>query len=178
MEGSAEWLTDSAPYRVPGTGDVWAAEAARHGAVGGQRIVQAGEVEPPADVRQALGLTESEVAVVRRRVVLLDDRPIELADSYYPAAIARGTGLASRSRIPGGAAGLLRDLGHRAVRVKEEVSARMPSAEERSSLEMTENEPVLVLTRLTFSDRDLPMEYSVTVVPARSRRYSYQITVG
>lgn len=89
--GTSGWVSTSLPYLMPrgtGQGDAWAAEAAAQGRRGTQRIVHAGEVPAPADVAALLGVPEGEPVVVRRRLILLDDEPSELTDTYYPAAIA------------------------------------------------------------------------------------------
>src|SRR5689334_20515735 len=104
MPGSGDWLSPSAPYlSAPAVGqpDAWTAEAASTARRGSQRLLGAGEVLPPAPVAEALGVPSDEPVVVRRRLILLDDQPVELADSYYPLAIAGGTGLAAASRIRG-----------------------------------------------------------------------------
>src|SRR5262249_15014380 len=105
-------------------GDAWATEAAATGHRGTQRIAWAGQRTAPADATHALGLPDGAPVVARRRVVLLDERPVELADAYYPADIAAGTPLTSTAKIRGGAAALLAGLGHTAAEVREEVSAR------------------------------------------------------
>ncbi|MFF9476311.1 UTRA domain-containing protein [Streptomyces roseolus] len=99
MTGDA-WIGETAPYlapREPGQSDAWTDEAARRGRRGGQRLLRAGEVDAPDIVRTALGLSLGERVVVRRRLILLDDVPVELADSSYPLSIAGGTALAERT---------------------------------------------------------------------------------
>lgn len=117
------------PYLTPGEkgrGDAWAADAAAQGRRGTQRILYAGEVAAPAEVARLLGLAEGESVVVRRRLILLDDEPNELTDTYYPVGIARGTGLAGMAKIPGGAVTLLARLGHVGALVREDVTMRHP----------------------------------------------------
>ncbi|MFI2432230.1 UTRA domain-containing protein [Streptomyces sp. NPDC018693] len=83
--------------------DAWGAEAAARGGKGGQRIVYAGEVAAPDEAAALLGLAPGETVVVCRRVIELDGDRCELTDTYYPAALARGTRLAEKRKIPGGA---------------------------------------------------------------------------
>jgi GntR family transcriptional regulator len=81
------------PYLTPrekGQGDAWSADAAAQGRRGSQRIAHAGEVPAPTEVARLLGVPEREPVVVRRRLILLDDEPNELTDTYYPVGIARG----------------------------------------------------------------------------------------
>jgi DNA-binding GntR family transcriptional regulator len=104
---------------------------------------------------------DGEQTVVRRRLILLDRQPVELADSYYPAAIATGTALAAPQRIRGGAVTLLADLGYSTADIVEEITARLPDPDEVSRLEIGEHEPLIVLARLSRDAAGTPVEYAV-----------------
>ncbi|MEW2130094.1 UTRA domain-containing protein [Streptomyces sp. NPDC005435] len=175
------WVSSSMPYLTPreqGQAEAWGAEAAARGGKGGQRVVYAGEVAASEEVAGLLGVSPGEAVVVRRRVIELDGVPCELTDSYYPADIARGTPLAERGRIPGGAVTLLARLGHRGVRVREDVTARMPGAEECEVLGMAPDEPVLLLSRVTWDDGGRPVQADLMVMPARRQRLRYEMRTG
>ncbi|MCX4231771.1 UTRA domain-containing protein [Streptomyces ortus] len=165
MSSDDAWMGEAQPYLVPrgaGQGDAWSAEAAAHGRRGGQRLLAVQEVEAPQPVRDFFGIHTSEMVVVRRRLITLDDRPVELADSYYPAHIARGTPLADARRIPGGAVTLLAKLGFTPESEPlEDVAASTATAREREELDLPARTPVLVLTRFTMSTTGTPMEVSV-----------------
>nr|WP_202448386.1 UTRA domain-containing protein [Streptomyces sp. SID2999] len=169
------------PYLAPrerGQSDAWGAEAAARGGKGGQRIVHAGEVPASGEVADLLGVAVGEAVVVRRRVIELDGLSVELTDTYYPTAIARGTRLAERGKIPGGAVTLLAELGHRGVRVREDVTARMPAPEEREALRLDTEEPVLRLSRVTFDDADRPIQADLMLMPAHRQQLRYEIRIG
>ncbi|MFD8299180.1 GntR family transcriptional regulator [Streptomyces bauhiniae] len=177
----SKWVSASMPYLTPrerGQADAWGAEAAARGGKGGQRIVHAGEVPASGEVADLLGVAVGEAVVVRRRVIELDGQPIELTDTYYPTAIARGTRLAERGKIPGGAVTLLAELGHRGVRVREDVTARMPDPDERETLRLDTGEPVLRLNRVTFDEAGQPIQTDLIVMPAHRQRLRYEIQVG
>lgn len=179
--GGSGWVSTSLPYLTPrlaGQGDAWAAEAAARGRRGAQRILHAGEVPAPAEVAQLLALAPGDPVVVRRRLILLDDEPSELTDTYYPAAIAGGTRLAGTAKIPGGALSLLAELGHVGVLVREDVTAGMPDEEERRVLRTAPEEPVLRLVRLTLDRDDRPIQADRMVMPALRQRLRYQIRIG
>lgn len=180
MHSSEAWISVSTPYvkpRKPGEPDAWAQEAADHGHVGTQQLLHVGEVQPPPQVAAALRGAPADPVVVRRRLVLLDGQPVELVDSYYPTAIARGTRLADPRKIPGGAPTLLTTLGHGLHHVDEDVSVRLASAEESDALALQEPTPVLVLARTSSSRDGRPVEVSVmTMLPGRHLRY--QLTIG
>lgn len=178
---SDKWVSASMPYVTPresGQSDAWSAELEARGRKGGQRIVHAGEVPAPRGVAELLGLCEGDVAVVRRRVMYLDDEPCELTDTYYPVGVARGTGLAGTAKIRGGAVALLNELGYVGVRVREDVVARMPSAAEREVLRTVPDEPVLQLTRLTLDRHDRPIQVDRMVMPAHRQQLRYEMRIG
>lgn len=165
MTSDDAWVGEAQPYlapRAPGQADAWTSEAAARGRKGGQRLLAVEEVDPPAAVRAFFGTEGGEKVVVRRRLVLLDGKPVELADSYYPAAIARGTALAEMRKIPGGAVTLLADLGFPpAEEVDEDVAAETATPEQYEVLGLSAESPVLVLTRFTRSTTGQPTEVAV-----------------
>jgi GntR family transcriptional regulator len=154
-----------------------AEETTQQGHTCRQRLREVAEVAPPSGVVAAFNTPTGEMVVVRRRIMLLDEHPVELTDSYYPAHIARGTLLAEPRKIPGGAITFLADLGDRPDHVQEDVSARAPSAAERQLLALGQDEWVLVLPRLVMADTRLPIEASVMTMIARGRHLRYQLTV-
>ncbi|MET9759479.1 UTRA domain-containing protein [Streptomyces sp. NPDC006372] len=178
---ASRWISTSMPYLTPreqGQGDAWSADAASQGRRGSQRIVQAGEVPAPTEVARLFGVPEGEPVIVRRRLILLDDEPNELTDTYYPVDIARGTALAGTAKIRGGAVTLLAELGHVGVLVREDVTAGLPEEEEREALRLAPAEPVLRLTRLTFDRDDRPIQVDHMVMPALRQQLRYEIRLG
>ncbi|WP_055567933.1 GntR family transcriptional regulator [Streptomyces atriruber] len=175
------WVSTSMPYLSPrgkGQSDAWAEEAAAHGGRGTQRIAHAGEVPAPDDVAELLHVSPGTPVVVRRRIIELDGEPCELTDTYYPAAIARGTPLAETGKIRGGAVTLLAGLGHIGVRVQEDVTARMPDTDERAALHLEPTEPVLRLNRVTLDAEDRPIQADMMVMPAHRQQLRYEIRIG
>ncbi|MFC9682469.1 GntR family transcriptional regulator [Streptomyces sp. NPDC056948] len=178
---ASKWISTSMPYLTPrerDQGDAWSADAAAQGRRGSQRIVHAGEVPAPAEVAVLLGIADGEPVVVRRRLILLDDEPNELTDTYYPVGVARGTALAGTAKIRGGAVTLLAELGHVGALVREDVTAGLPEEEEQRALRLTPTEPVLRLTRLTLDRDDRPIQVDRMVMPARCQQLRYEIRIG
>ncbi len=181
MSGGGDWVSTSMPYltrRDAGQPDAWAEEAAAQGRTGTQRILSAGEAPASAEVGALLGVAAGQPVVFRRRVIELDGAPNELTDTYYPVEIARGTALAGTAKIRGGAVTLLARLGHVGVRVREDVTARLPTTEERTLLAMDEAEPVLRLARLTLDAEGRPIQADLMAMPADRRRLRYEIAIG
>ncbi|MCT9138939.1 GntR family transcriptional regulator [Streptomyces violarus] len=178
---TSKWISTSTPYLTPrerSKGDAWSADAAAQGRRGTQRIVHAGEVPAPAEVARLLGTPDGEPVVVRRRLILLDDEPNELTDTYYPVGIARGTPLAGTARIRGGAVTLLAELGHVGALVREDVTATLPEKDEQEALRLAPAEPVLRLTRLTLDRDDRPVQVDRMVMAASRHQLRYEIRIG
>lgn len=176
MTDAGPWMSVSMPYISGHRGDAWSAEAAAHGGTGTQKLLGADELPASTTIARMLGLASGEPVVVRRRLMLFDGHPVELTDSYYPAAIARGTRLAEARKIPGGAVALLTDLGHPPRRVREDVSARFATPDERVALRLDTPSCVLVLARTLFTENDLPVEASVMTMVADGRQLRYELT--
>lgn len=175
-----EWVTVSTPYLAPraaGEPDPWEQEAARAGLVGRHRLVLTEWRSAPSAVASRLGIDQGAMAVLRRRVVTLDDHPVEIADSWYPRSIAEGTALAEEKPIRGGAVRLLADLGYVAVRHIEDIGVCEPPAEVTPLLGQS---PVLELTRTSYTEADTPFEVAVMLMsrettPGRPRRLRYEL---
>ncbi|MEU3078488.1 GntR family transcriptional regulator [Streptomyces laurentii] len=176
MSGEA-WISEAAPYlapREPGQADAWTDEAGRRGRRGGQSVFEAGEVAAPEAVRAALDLEQGQRVVVRARLILLDERPVEIARSYYPLGVAQGTRLADPRKIPGGAVTLLRELGYTADTITEDVSAGLADPEECGRLELPPGSAVLRLLRTSGTADGFPFEASLMTMPT-DRHLTYRL---
>ncbi|MEU0181804.1 UTRA domain-containing protein [Streptomyces sp. NPDC006207] len=172
------WTGSSTPYLKPSMGDTWQQEAATAGGRGGQRILFAGEVNAPAEIARALGVAPGTAVGTRRRLVLLDDRPVEVADSYWPADVARGTALTEQRKIRGGAVSLLTELGYTPGSVDERIATRPPTRQELQDLRIAdEAEWVLTLTRVIANQDGTPYEVTAMVMPGRIGRLNYSMKV-
>lgn len=163
--------------RPPGKPDAWTEETTQQGRTGSQRLRDVTEVMPSPAVAHALKSPAGERVVVRQRIMLLDEQPVELTDSYYPISIARGTRLAEPRKIPGGAITLLTELGYPPQHVHEDISARVPTTEELQTLKLPEDVPVIRQFRVIYSDEHRPVEASVLIKGAHLYELSYHETI-
>jgi GntR family transcriptional regulator len=147
-------------YTQPQAGDAWTADAASQGKVGAQRLlaVETGPASP--DVREALRLADDEQVVSRRRLIMADDQPVEVATSYYPAQIAVGTPLADMKKIKGGAVRVLAECGFPLEKSVDFVTAETPTAEDISLLDVERDQPILVIRRTSGPSGGAPSEYA------------------
>jgi GntR family transcriptional regulator len=175
------WDEPSAPYlssRAPGEADAWTDATSRAGRAGTQQIREVAETIPPPDVATALQLPVGEPAVVRRRTVFLDGKPIETVDSWYPASIASATPLAQPRKIKGGAVTLLADLGYVARGALDDISVRSATGPEADLLGLQAGAPVIVVFRTTVSEHDVPFEATVMIMVPEDRHLRYPLSPG
>jgi GntR family transcriptional regulator len=122
--------------------------------------------KPDLRLRSLLDLDGRARVVARRRRYLLDEQPVELAESYVPLDIAQGTKIEQLDSGPGGIYARIEELGHTLREFVEEVSARMPTPEERQRLMLMQGVPVIVVTRRAIDAAGRVVEVTDTVKAA------------
>lgn len=176
----SEWITGSTPYLAPrasGERDAWASEAEAAGFVGHHRLALVDRLPAPESVAARLGIDPGAPAVMRRRLVTLDGRPVEIAESWYPLSIADGTALAEGKPIRGGALRLLAELGYTATRHVEDIAVVNPPADAAAVLGTA---AALELIRTSYTSIDEPFEVAVMLMtremaPGVVRRLRYEL---
>lgn len=116
-------------------------------------------------------------AIARRRLMSLDGHPFEVAESWWPVAIAGGTALAEPRRIKGGAVTLLAEMGHTVHRTVEDVWAAPAPEEEARLLEIEPGSPVLMMLRTAFSADGLAFQVDPATRRANARQ-RYELTAN
>jgi len=156
--------TDSRSRREQLTKDAFLSDAEEQGRTG--RIeLDVAIVRTPPELATRLQLDDSAIAVVRRRVQHCDDEPYALADSYFPYELVRDSPIAQPDNIPRGANKVLDDLGHVQVRFRDEITIRMPHADEARRLAIGPGTPVAQLLRTAYDQDDRPVRLAVTILP-------------
>ncbi|MFC8704865.1 GntR family transcriptional regulator [Streptomyces anulatus] len=135
----------------------------------------------PRDIAALLGLSEGEEQqdVLRRDRVMGDPTtrtPLQLATSYLPASLARGTRLAQKDTGPGGIYDLLERMGHAPLSWDEAVSARMPTPTESDRLHLPKGVPLLRITRTTTGPDGTVVEINDTRMSADIFDIGYTLT--
>jgi GntR family transcriptional regulator len=136
------------------------------------------QIVPPEEVAEQLRLKKSAKVVCRDRRYLIDDIPVELAITYVPLSIARGTRITLDDTGPGGVYARIEEAGYQLASFTEEVGARMPTREERRLLSLPEGTPVITVTRIAYDVEGRPVEMTDTVksAPSYVLEYSFPAT--
>lgn len=130
--------------------------------------------KPSPAVAELLRVPPGAEVVVRSRRYLADGRPVETAVSYIPVSLAEGTAIEAADTGPGGIYARLEEQGHVLARFTEEVGARMPTPEERRSLELGAGVPVLTVLRTAYDSDDVAVEVCDTVKSAPAYLLEYE----
>lgn len=134
------------------------------------------EAPAPADVAEALGIATDTTVITRGRRYIVDDRPVQLATSFYLLDMVRGTAITYTDTGPGGSYARLAELGHEPVRFEEIVVARAPHPDEVSALALPKTGSVVFhITRHAFTsvDRCVEVNHMVLDAAAYSLRYHF-----
>jgi GntR family transcriptional regulator len=154
--------------------DAWAAEVQDQGRVPLQEVSVSLEI-PPKAVAERLRLDAGkDIVVVRRRVRYVDDVPFQVADSYFPEDLARGTALMQPKNVnvPGG---LLASIGHPQQRLVDEIQVRMPTKDESARLGLPAGTPVAEHMRTGYDSGGRPVRVMVTVAPGDRHTLVYEL---
>lgn len=151
------------------------AEAEASGHVPGVDQIRVTNEVSSGEVAERLKLRPRDRVIVRARRYLADGRPVEIATSYIPASIAQGTPIAEVNTGPGGIYARIEDAGHELAHFTEEVSARMPSPDERKVLGIGSGIPVMTLVRTAYDTEGVPVEVCDTVKVAHAYVLEYDV---
>lgn len=185
-KGAGVFVRESKPLRRHGTEryarsrwcttPLLGAEAKMQGLAARRDIRALATVPAPTVVAERLAIPEGEPVWTRQRLVWVEERPSQTADSYYPLDVVEGTRL--RETEGGGSDfAQLDDAGHTPSRVQEEWAARMPTPAETQQLSMLPGTPVLDFVRTIFDQNDRPVEVMLSLIAADTATMSYDFPV-
>ncbi len=154
-------------------GDQWASAISENGNAPRQDI-SVSIVEPPPHVRERLGLPADGLAVARKRVRFIDNRPYALADSYFPQELVSGTPLMEPRDVsaPGG---ILASIGLIQNKYVDEISVRMPTRQEAEVLALPAATPIAEHTRTGYDADGRPLRCMVTILPGDRHKILYEV---
>ncbi|MGJ5898458.1 GntR family transcriptional regulator [Streptomyces niveiscabiei] len=155
-------------------GDQWASAVAEEGKTPRQDITVS-IVEPPPHVRECLALPENGLAVARKRIRYVDNRPYALADSYFPQELVVGTPLMEPRDVsaPGG---ILASVGLVQAKYRDEISVRMPNRQEAEILALPAATPIAEHTRTGYDADGRPLRCMVTILPGDRHKILYEVS--
>ena len=135
-------------------------------------------VAPPTDVAERLDLEGEDTVVRRENWYYADNEPVQVGVTFIPWSIAEGTVLAdSASMGKGSLYARFEDQGHRITWTREEVSARMPTPDETSGLQIPVGTPVIEVIHTGIDQDDAPFEVTVFTMRADLNGLDYRLRI-
>lgn len=129
-------------------------------------LVQAGVKVAPLHVTTLLNLERGAKAFLRQRILSHDGEPVELASVWLPLDLASGTDLASAELLNESMRHHLRE--RKKVRFDhavERITARHPTSEEASLLQVAADAPVLGVLIAVYDAKKSPLQVVDLVLP-------------
>ncbi|MFI0451397.1 UTRA domain-containing protein [Actinomadura sp. 6N118] len=130
---------------------------------------------PSREVAGWLEIDEDTPVVVRSSQRFIDERPYSLQRSYYSMGLVRGSEIDGREKISRGAIKVLAELGHPQSGYRDELTARMPTPEERAFFMLGPGVPVVVVYRIAYTAAERPIRLTVTIYAADRNRPCYEV---
>jgi GntR family transcriptional regulator len=124
-----------------------------------RKLVRSAVEVPPAAARQALQLRECTVAIIVRRLRIVDDLPIAVKSSWLP--YTRFAGLDGDPLRDGSLYATIEErYGARIARARQTMTAAGAAEEDAKLLGLQPGDPVLHVVRTAFDSSNVPIEYS------------------
>ncbi|MFD5342207.1 GntR family transcriptional regulator [Streptomyces anulatus] len=158
--------------------DDWKAQVRAQGREPEQGIPAVSTEPAPKDIASWLHLEPGTPVVARRRLRLVDGEPCQLADSWFPVAIAEGT-LLMEERDVTMKGGILAATGNPQRRLRDELDIRMPTSTEieRLNLQNLPGTPVCQHARIGYGSNGVPIRVMVTIAPGDRNRIIYEMEI-
>jgi GntR family transcriptional regulator len=134
-------------------------EIALQGRIGRQLITGVDREAAGKEVARFLGLPEGTAVLSRKRIMLVDDEPYQLGNSYYPFDLVSDTAIALPEPVEEGVLSVLeRKHGKPISYYIDELSFRMPTPDESRLLELDAGVCVVRIVRIAYDEDEVALE--------------------
>ena len=130
-------------------------------------------IDPPEEVRAAFGMQSNDRVFLLSRLIIVEDEPLAIDYSYFPANVARLLdGMSMDNSI---LYRIFEKNNYKLTTADQWISAEKPTVEESRLLGKKPGSPVLVICRKTRVEGDAVLDYSRTIY--RADRYQYFVSL-
>ncbi len=155
------------------------AEIALQGGIGRQRITSVDCVFATEETARWLAVPEGTELLARRRVMLVDEEPYQLGDSYYVHEFVRETAIAREEPVEEGVLAILEQaIGGPIAYFVDELSFRMPTPEEATALRLDPGVCVVRVVRIAYDEDDRPVEAFDQLMAGDKHVLVYNVPAG
>lgn len=154
----------------------WRQEMADLGMIGRQVLGRVGEASCPEGVAERLGVEPGATVIVRPRIMLADDEPVQLADSYYPLSLASGTPLARQSLVRGGIYSVLDAAGLESDGCEEGLTFPLATEDDCKRLGVRMDDRVVRMVRSLYLTDGRTIAVDVMTLRADRHQLTYRLS--
>ncbi len=134
-------------------------EVARQGRIGRQQIIGVTAEAATPELARWLRISPGDTVLARRRLMLVDEIPYQLGNSYYIHSLVKDTAIASNAPVEEGVLSVLeRAHGEPISYYIDELSFRMPTPDEIDILNLDSGVGVVRVVRIAYDINDQPLE--------------------
>lgn len=131
----------------------------------------------PPDIAERLGLRPGAEVIHRETRYLVDGEPAQYGVTYIPTHIADGPLATAADLGPGSIYARFEELGWPVARIREEVTARMPTPDEAAGLGVPPGVPVIEMIHTSMDDWKRPFEVTRFVMRADRAGFDYETPI-
>ncbi|WP_080694174.1 GntR family transcriptional regulator [Salinispora tropica] len=133
---------------------------------------------PPEEVAKRLGVEQGRPVIRRENWYFADDEPVQFGVTYIPVDVAGDSSLATDKKLGRGSIyARFEELGYPIMRIREEISARMPTPEESAGLTVPSGVPVIEVTHTSLDGEKRPFEVTKFVMRGDLNALDYEMPV-
>lgn len=160
-------------YRTRPPGSSFADELAKAGRTSHTELIVCDAVDPPSDIAEVLQLDEPSKALLRKRHMYAEDKPVQIASSYIPMTVAGSVDIAQPDTGPSGMYARIAERGYGPVRFTEDIEVREAQEDEAAFLGISPGQPIFAILRTAFDRKDRPVEACLNVLAALQWKLTY-----
>jgi len=132
----------------------------------------------PPDIADRLMIEPHTVVVCRENRYYADGEPVQNGTTYIPIGVAgTDTHVTTKALGRGSLYSRFEELGYDVVRIREQVSTRLPTPDESASLKIPPGVPVLDIMHTSYDDHDRPFEVTLFTIRVDLTVLDYEMTV-
>lgn len=151
---------------VRGSLSLFLVEAERQGIRADRVMLYIGPEPASEHIAACLHVEPGENVIARRKMMLANDVPVRIATSFFRAELFAGTRIAEPEFVRPSLQAALLDLGYTFGRAEETLVARRPTAFERETLDLDQDEWVVQVLRASYSTEGTPVHTLETICSA------------
>lgn len=160
-------------HRTGPAASSFAQEQSKAGRTSRTELVVCDSVDPPADIADVLRLGEAEQALLRKRHMFAQDKPVQIAASYIPMSVAGSVDIALPDTGPSGMYARIAERGFGPARFTEDIEVRGAHEDEATFLGISPGQPVFTILRTAFDQGGRPVETCLNVLAALQWKLTY-----